>query len=96
MRMTDEIILVSLTAGTGSLSGPPVRTETTAYADVMSIGSAEFWRADASGKRMDIKFAINPDEYAGQMEVRYGGVTYGVVRTYLPPRGYQELYCARR
>lgn len=98
--MLDEITLVTVTPGSGSLSAAPTRTETVVYATVESVGSAEFWRADANGKRVDIKFLVNPDEYAGQTEVKYApgstALTYSVVRTYLGQRGYQELYCARR
>jgi len=96
VRMLDELTLVTITPGAGALSATPTRTEYTVYCEAESVTSAEFWRADANGKRVDRKFLIHPDEYTGQMEVKYSGVTYNVVRTFLGPRGYQELYCARR
>lgn len=83
MRMLDEITLRAITR-TQSASGYPVETvtETTVYADVMSVKRSEFYSAGAAGMRADIVFIINADEYDGQTEIEYNGSIYNVVRTY--------------
>ena len=65
---------------------------TVVYAEVLSVGMSEFYQAQATGLKPEIKFVL-PDylEYAGQKIVRYAPFTgaetdpeyeYTVLRTY--------------
>jgi SPP1 family predicted phage head-tail adaptor len=109
VRMLDEIKLraVSRSVGAGGYTTETV-SETTVYADVMSVKRSEFYAAGAAGMKADVVFVINADEYAGQAEVEYDGKIYDVIRTFqmaesrTSTRVYRgdltrvELTCARR
>lgn len=104
--MNTDLILIVTTPGTGALSSAPAKTYTPVYAEKRSVTRAEFYSAMTAGAKVDVMFVVNPDDYAYQDEVNEGGTlsgttltggtTYRVVRSFTPPRGYTELYCARR
>jgi SPP1 family predicted phage head-tail adaptor len=95
MRQIDEIKLrtVTITADTGGFPAQAVTTKTV-YADIKDVRQSEFYQAAAIGKRVDIVFVINDDEWNGETEIEYGGSVYAVTRKQ-PWRGRTELTCTR-
>lgn len=76
------------------------KTEKEIYAEVKSIGTTEFYQAQATGLRPEVKFVI-PDynEYSGEKIVKweneYGKTEeYSVIRTYRNGREL-EITCKR-
>lgn len=49
---------------------------------ITDIGQSEFYNANVSDLRPDIKFIIKEFEYKGQKEVIFNEVKYKVIRTY--------------
>lgn len=97
MRMVHEITLRGTTTSS-SATGYPTQTPTDkqVYADKASVRRAEFYAADANGDTLDIAFIVHADEYDGQTEVVYNGVSYKVIRAYQRGLGRVELNCQRR
>lgn len=96
MRQIDEVKLRTLTI-TADTGGFPTQTVTTrtVYADKKSVRQSEFYAADAAGKRVDIVFVINADEWLGETELEHEGLIYTVARSYQVGLGRVELTCAR-
>lgn len=74
------------------------------FAEVKSVGRAEFYEAARSGMRVDIIFAVNPDDFemaAVEVEgkkirpsrVIYEGTTYLIERTYKKDMHILEMTC---
>jgi SPP1 family predicted phage head-tail adaptor len=82
--MFDVITLVAEASGTDEYGDPSnTTTQLTRYAKVESIGRSEFYQADASGLKPEIKFILNDfRDYNGQRTIIYDGGTYRVLRTY--------------
>ena len=79
--------LIKLITVTGSIDeyGDQAPTETSVerLAEVKSIGQSEFYQANASGLKPEIKFVIADYlDYDGQKTVEYGGIRYRVLRTF--------------
>lgn len=49
---------------------------------IKDIGSTEFYNAQVSNLKPEIKFIVHSFEYQGEKEVSLEGVKYQVVRTY--------------
>lgn len=63
------------------VEGPPVRR--TVFAEVASVGCAEFYQAFAVGLRPEIKLILADYlEYGGEKQLEYGGEVYDILRTY--------------
>jgi SPP1 family predicted phage head-tail adaptor len=71
-----------------------VVTEKTVYADIKSVRQSEFYAAEASGKKVDLVFVVNADEWNGATEIEYGSLVYSVVRAQ-DWKGRTELTCSR-
>ena len=76
------------------------KTEKEIYAEVKSVGTTEFYQAQATGLRPEVKFVIpNYNEYSGEKIVKweneYGQTEeYSVIRTYRNGREL-EITCKR-
>ena len=68
----------------------------TVYAEAKSVTRAEFYRADANGRRADIVFLINADDWETSEGVKYNGLEYDIIREYRPTYRKVEITCARR
>ena len=93
--MNDVIKLrtLSVTSDAGGFSSTVVATKTV-YADIKDVRQSEFYAANASGKRVDIVFVVNDDEWNGATEVEYDSAVYTIVRKQ-NWHGKVELTCAR-
>jgi len=93
--MNDVIKLrtLSVTSDAGGFSSTVV-AEKTVYADIKSVRQSEFYAAEASGKKVDLVFVVNADEWNGATEIEYGSLVYSVVRAQ-DWKGRTELTCSR-
>ena len=93
--MNDVIKLrtLSITPDAAGFSSTAV-TEKTVYADIKSVRQSEFYAAEASGKKVDLVFVVNADEWNGATEIEYGSLVYSVVRAQ-DWKGRTELTCSR-
>lgn len=57
-------------------------TVTEVFADKLSVGVSEFFKADMAGYRAELKYQIYSHEYSGQQIVEADGKRYKVLRTY--------------
>lgn len=83
------IVLISQTSGIDEYGDPVTLTkERTVFVDVRSIGMNEFYQAEATGLKPEIKFVLaDALDYNGEQQLRFtpfGGVSerYRVLRTY--------------
>lgn len=92
--MVDEITLYAV-AEVSRVGGVPVysRTPTEVFAEVKSVTRSEWYAANQSGRRADIVFVINADEYDNQTEALYGSTTYNIIRSYRIGLDRVELTC---
>lgn len=68
-------------------------TEREVFCDVKSITRSEWFEAGRSGiAHPELVFVMNRHEYAGEQIVEYGGVRYGIYRTYAGKNENLELY----
>lgn len=93
--MINEIKLrtLTITADSGGFPTQTVVTKTV-YADIKDVRQSEFYQAGASGKKVDIVFVINEDEWNGETEVEYLSSVYTVTRKQ-NWKGRVELVCTR-
>lgn len=93
--MNDVIKLRTLTIST-DISGFKATTASTKtiFAEIKDVRQSEFYAADAVGKKVDIVFVINPEEWNGATEVEYDSVNYSIVRKQ-NWHGRVELTCTR-
>lgn len=49
---------------------------------IKDVGSSEFYDAQVTGLKPDMKFVIHNFEYEGEKEVIFEGLKYQVIRTY--------------
>lgn len=94
--MTDIISLISQSETT-DIYGDPVITETTktVFCGVSSIGMKEFYQANASGFKPEIKFILADYlDYNDEKFISYDSKRYRVLRTYR--NGHElEITCYR-
>lgn len=95
MRWGEQITLIALSDKTPRTNehGFPVpceETATTVFADKLSVGFSEFYKAQQAGYTAELKFDVYSFEYAGQQIVEYpvsSGTRYRVLRTYTHGNG---------
>lgn len=97
MRMLDELTLIGY-ATTSDATGKAVLTPTSAvvYAESKGVKRSEFYGAAAAGQKVDAVFEVNTDDYTGQKEAVYGGVTYKISRSYPLNQRRTEIICVRK
>lgn len=92
-----ELTLVAYST-TSDTNGKAVQaaTNTTVYAEEKGVRRSEFYGAAAAGQKVDAVFEINADEYGGQKEAIFAGVTYKISRAYPVGQRRVELTCERK
>lgn len=81
-----ELTLISYTTTKDEIGNPiktPIREMV--LCKVRSIGSSEYYNAQVSNLKPEIKFIIHDFEYSDQKEVEFEGNKYQVMRTYRAP-----------
>lgn len=96
MRMMSELTLTTTTIAPDS-TGKPIETPVpkTVFCEGKGVRRSEYYSAMAAGQQVDAVFEVNTDDYDGQTDVTFGGVSYHVSRTYPISRGRTELICKR-
>jgi hypothetical protein len=93
MATSEKIILVARSDTRDSLGiTRQVVREKAILCRAEHVSGSEFARAGQVGIRARYRFTVDPAEYAGETEIRFGGETYGVYRVYQPGTGRLELY----
>ena len=97
MRMMDELTLIGYSTAPDS-TGKAVLTPTSTivYAESKGVKRSEYYGAAAAGQKVDAIFEINADDYTGQKEAVYGGVTYKISRSYPLNQRRTEIICVRK
>lgn len=72
------------------------RTERTAFCAQLPASRSEFYAAGKEGIRAEYVLAVDSEEYAGEEQVRYKGITHTVYRVYPRPDGFTELYLTQK
>lgn len=98
MLFSDRILLVeadSVQDDIGNLipSSTPALREV--FADLQSVGRAEFFAAAQSGLKPEIRAVVHAEEYRGEREAQLGGERYTVYRSYTTGDK-TELYLTRK
>lgn len=84
MVRADCIELVTEDPAAHGVFDKPKETTRRVFADVRSVGSAEFYRAKSNGLSPSLVFDLsNFAEYQGEKIVLYNGKRYAVIRTYV-------------
>ncbi len=97
MRMLDVLTLrASTTTSDDTAKAVQNIQSTDVFAESKGVKRSEFYSAQAAGQRVDAVFEVNTDEYDGQKEAVYNGVTYTITRSYPLNRTRTELICTRR
>lgn len=84
MWQTDTIQLIAQTRGVDAY-GDPVITETSreVFCEVRSIGTKEFYQAQAVGLKPELKFILAEAlDYRGELLLTYHGDRFSVLRTF--------------
>lgn len=83
MGTYDAIELISITYGQNEIGDiTELKTYTEIFGKEKSIKQSEFYQAQASGFKPELKFEINSFEYNDEKYVRYNNKEYRVIRTY--------------
>ncbi len=78
-----ELTLISYTTTKDEIGNPiktPIREMV--LCKVRSIGSTEYYNAQVSNLKPELKFILHSFEYKNQREVEFEGNKYQVIRTY--------------
>ena len=62
---------------------PLTETITEVFANRLSVGYSEYYKADMAGYKAELKYDVYSFEYSGQQIVEAGNVRYKVLRTYV-------------
>lgn len=94
----EEIFFMDLVpaGGTDGHGDPALeeRLSDAVYAEARSIGQKEFYQAETSGLRPELKFMITDYmDYQGQQYLVYNGTRYTVLRTYRTSGNELEITC---
>lgn len=80
----DELIFLLEAINTENNIGDPIRKliKKERYAKKLEIGQREFYQAEATGLKPEIKFEIWKFEYNGEMFLEYEKRNYKIIKTY--------------
>lgn len=98
MRWSDVINLIKLTSGKddeGFPTDPVENVRSNVFANKMSAGSGEFYRAAQAGYTVDKVFEVRKIEYEDENFLEYEGERYSILRTYEKGENI-ELVCLAR
>lgn len=71
-----------------------IENKTKVYARCKSIGQSEFYQAQTSGLKPEIKFVLATSrDYKGQEEIVFDNVRYKVLKTYISLDDSIEITC---
>lgn len=74
----------------------PTAEEWTVFAEKMSVGQTEFYRAGNQELKPDYVFEIYAEEFNDADLLIYDGVEYSIIRTYQRTLDRLELVCERK
>lgn len=84
MIRADAIYLIKENPSAHGVFDAPTETRRMVYADIKSVGYAEFYRAKESGIEPTFIFVLSDfDEYENEKIVEYNSERFRVVRTYV-------------
>lgn len=92
--MGDFIQLITISENDGPFGTTELLSDSI-YAEISSIGMKEFYAAQGTDKKIDIKFKLYATEYNNEQMLLYNGLKYRIVRTYITGLDKIELICAR-
>ncbi len=79
----NELILISYEIDEDEIGNEiKLPIENAILCKVKDIGSTEFYNAQVSNLKPEIKFIVHSIEYQGEIEVKFEGTNYKVMRTY--------------
>ena len=89
---SDVLNLISFTppekrTDENGFANKPTEQSRSVFGNKLSVGQAEFYRAQQAGIKADMRFDIYTADYAGETVVEYEGKRYGVLRTYVAKGG---------
>lgn len=71
-----------------------IENKTKVYAQCKSISQTEFYQAQTSGLKPEMKFVLATSrDYNGQEEIVFNGFRYKVLKTYIPTDDSIEITC---
>lgn len=96
MTYDHEVTLIKNKTTYDDIGNPITQQERiTVLCKLSSVGTNEFYQANAQGLKPDVEFTIHGYEYDGQSEVEFQGDEYKVIRTYRKDFEEIELTCQR-
>jgi SPP1 family predicted phage head-tail adaptor len=98
MLFKEIIQLISVTKTQNAVTGRLTETEGTpkqVFADEKSITQTEFYQAQASGLRPEIKFIMRKVDYSDEKRLTFNSVKYDIIRTYSKNGELIELICQK-
>ena len=89
---SDILTLISHTppderTNANGFANKPIEQSRSVFGNKLSVGQAEFYRAQTAGIKADLKFDVYTADYAGETVAEYDGKRYGIIRTYLAKSG---------
>lgn len=98
MKKPVEIKLIKHSGAATDDWGNPTSTaeEWTVFAERMSVGQNEFYRAGSQGLKPAFVFEIYAEEFNGADLLICDGVEYSIIRTYQRTLDKLELVCERK
>ena len=96
MMRADVIELITETASAHGVHDAVTETARTVYCTVRSVTRSEFYNALNAGVQPEYVFVLAlAEDYQGERIVRYRGLKYRVVRTYMTADDGIEIICER-
>lgn len=97
MTYDHELILINQSYSLDEMGNqiPGAEVETRVLCNVKSVSRAEFYNAAVSGLRPELIFVVHGYEYNGERIVKFEGVRYRVIRTYMANFEEVELTCEK-
>ncbi len=96
MMRADVIDLIKETASAHGVHDAVTETARTVYCTVQSVSRSEYYNALNQGIQPEYVFKLAlAEDYEGERVVRYKGLKYRVVRTYMTADDGIEITCER-
>ena len=100
MKLITPIFLIQYSTKTNAqgdtIKDPENTIERKVYSNVLSISQKEFYQAQATGMKPEIKFEVRKFEYMGENTLKYNNIEFKVIRTFENnKKGTVELVCSK-
>lgn len=96
MMRPDVIDLITESASAHGVHDAVTETERTVFCTVRSVTRSEFYNALNAGVQPEVVFVLAlAEDYQGERVVRWKGLKYRVVRTYMTADDGIEITCER-